>query len=141
VATIGERIFSRQVTAPLKRPPAACRSTSRPRKWASAADARHGPAGAERAVSKRVRGQIVTPGYLSNPEVNRGIFDEEGFYRTGDTAQLHDPADIQKGLRPLVACRGSKPARIVGCGGKLRRVSRLSPLLADVVVCGENLSS
>ncbi len=47
----------------------------------------------------RVRGQIVTPGYLSNPEVNRGIFDEEGFYRTGDTAQLHDPADIQKGLR------------------------------------------
>ena len=35
----------------------------------------------------RVRGQIVTPGYLSNPEVNRGIFDEEGFYRTGDPAQ------------------------------------------------------
>ena len=47
----------------------------------------------------RLRGPMITPGYLSNPEANRGIFDDEGFYRTGDTAQLHDAADIQKGLK------------------------------------------
>ena len=92
----------------------------------------------------RVRGQIVTPGYLSNPEVNRGIFDEEGFYRTGDTAQLHDPADIQQGLR--FAGRLAEDFKL-GTGswvaaGKLRAefLEAFSPLLADVVVCGENLS-
>ena len=92
----------------------------------------------------RIRGQIVTPGYLSNPEVNRGIFDEEGFYRTGDTAQLHDAADIQKGLR--FAGRLAEDFKL-GTGswvaaGKLRAefLEAFSPLLADVVVCGENLS-
>jgi feruloyl-CoA synthase len=92
----------------------------------------------------RVRGQIVTPGYLANPEANRGIFDEEGFYRTGDTAQLHDPDDIQKGLR--FAGRLAEDFKL-GTGswvaaGKLRAefLEAFAPLIADVVVCGENLS-
>ena len=92
----------------------------------------------------RVRGQIVTPGYLSNAEVNRGIFDEEGFYRTGDTAQFHDPQDIQKGLR--FAGRLAEDFKL-GTGtwvaaGRLRAefLEAFSPLIADVVVCGENLS-
>jgi feruloyl-CoA synthase len=92
----------------------------------------------------RVRGQIVTPGYLENPEANRGIFDEEGFYRTGDTAQLHDPNDIQKGLR--FAGRIAEDFKL-GTGswvaaGKLRAefLEAFAPLIADVVVCGENLS-
>ena len=92
----------------------------------------------------RVRGQIVTPGYLSNPEVNRGIFDEEGFYRTGDTAQFHDSQDIQKGLR--FAGRLAEDFKL-GTGtwvaaGRLRAefLEAFSPLIADVVVCGENLS-
>ena len=71
----------------------------------------------------RVRGQIVTPGYLSNPEVNRGIFDEEGFYRTGDTAQLHDPADIQQGPAFRRSPRRGLQARhgLVGCGRQVAR--------------------
>jgi feruloyl-CoA synthase len=92
----------------------------------------------------RIRGQIVTPGYLANEEVNRSICDEEGFYRTGDTAQLHDPADIQKGLR--FAGRLAEDFKL-GTGswvaaGKLRAefLEAFSPLIADVVVCGENLS-
>jgi len=92
----------------------------------------------------RVRGQIVTPGYLSNPEANRDIFDEEGFYRTGDTAQMHDPQDIQKGLR--FAGRMAEDFKL-GTGswvaaGKLRAefLEAFAPLIADVVVCGENLS-
>jgi feruloyl-CoA synthase len=92
----------------------------------------------------RVRGQIVTPGYLANEDANRGIFDEEGFYRTGDTAQMHDPGDIQKGLR--FAGRLAEDFKL-GTGswvaaGKLRAefLEAFSPLIADVVVCGENLS-
>jgi feruloyl-CoA synthase len=92
----------------------------------------------------RVRGQIVTPGYLANPEANRDIFDEEGFYRTGDTAQMHDPQDIQKGLR--FAGRMAEDFKL-GTGswvaaGKLRAefLEAFAPLIADVVVCGENLS-
>jgi feruloyl-CoA synthase len=92
----------------------------------------------------RVRGQIVTPGYLANPEANRDIFDDEGFYRTGDTAQLHDPDDIQQGLR--FAGRMAEDFKL-GTGswvaaGKLRGefLEAFAPLVADVVVCGENLS-
>ncbi len=92
----------------------------------------------------RVRGQIVTPGYLANPDANRDIFDEEGFYRTGDTAQMHDPQDIQKGLR--FAGRMAEDFKL-GTGswvaaGKLRAefLEAFAPLIADVVVCGENLS-
>lgn len=91
----------------------------------------------------RVRGQIVMRGYLDNPEANRDIFDEEGFYRTGDTAQFHDPADIQKGLR--FAGRLAEDFKL-GTGtwvaaGRLRAelVEALAPLVADVLVCGENL--
>ena len=93
----------------------------------------------------RVRGQIVTPGYLSNPEVNRGIFDEDGFYRTGDTAQFHDPDDIRKGLK--FAGRLAEDFKL-GTGtwvaaGRLRAdfLETFAPLIADIVVCGENLSS
>ena len=59
----------------------------------------------------RLRGPMITPGYLANPEANRGIFDDEGFYRTGDTAQLHDPDDIQKGLKIRRAAGGGLQAR------------------------------
>jgi feruloyl-CoA synthase len=92
----------------------------------------------------RIRGQIVTPGYLSNPDANRGIFDEEGFYCTGDTAQFNDPGDIRKGLK--FAGRLAEDFKL-GTGtwvaaGRLRAelLEALAPLIADVVICGENLS-
>ena len=91
----------------------------------------------------RVRGQIVTPGYLANPEANASIFDDEGFYRTGDTAQFHDPGDVQKGLR--FAGRLAEDFKLATgswvASGRLRAevVEAFAPLVADVVVCGENL--
>ena len=90
----------------------------------------------------RLRGPMITPGYLSNPEANRGIFDDEGFYRTGDTAQLHDPADIQKGLK--FAGRLAEDFKLATgtwvAAGRLRAefLEAFAPLLADVLVCGEN---
>ena len=91
----------------------------------------------------RVRGQIVTPGYLANPQANRDIFDDEGYYRTGDTAQFHDPGDIQKGLR--FAGRLAEDFKLATgtwvASGRLRTelIDACAPLLAEVVVCGENL--
>jgi feruloyl-CoA synthase len=90
-----------------------------------------------------VRGQIVTPGYLGNAEANRAIFDDEGFYRTGDTAQFHDPEDVGKGLK--FAGRLAEEFKLATgtwvAAGRVRAevLEATAPLLADVVVCGENL--
>jgi feruloyl-CoA synthase len=90
----------------------------------------------------RIRGQVITPGYLDKPELNREIFDDEGFYRTGDTAQFHDPHDIQKGLK--FAGRLAEDFKLATgtwiAAGRLRAelLEATAPLLTDVVVCGEN---
>jgi feruloyl-CoA synthase len=47
----------------------------------------------------RVRGPNVTPGYYDRPDLTAAAFDDEGFYRTGDAAELIDPALPQRGLR------------------------------------------
>ncbi len=39
----------------------------------------------------RVRGPNVTPGYHARPGLTAAAFDGEGFYRTGDAAELIDP--------------------------------------------------
>jgi feruloyl-CoA synthase len=91
----------------------------------------------------RIRGEIVTPGYLGNPEANRDIFDDEGYYRTGDTAQFHDPDDVGKGLK--FAGRLAEDFKLATgswvAAGRLRAqvLEATAPLLADAVVCGENL--
>jgi len=98
------------------------------------------PAGPRYEV--RVRGQIVTPGYLSNPQANENLLDEEGYYRTGDTAQFHDPDDIQKGLK--FAGRLAEDFKLATgtwvAAGRLRAelVEALAPLVADALICGEN---
>jgi feruloyl-CoA synthase len=46
----------------------------------------------------RVKGPNVTPGYWGDPELTRGAFDEEGYYRFGDAVRFVDEADINKGL-------------------------------------------
>jgi feruloyl-CoA synthase len=46
----------------------------------------------------RVRGPNVTPGYYRRPELTAAAFDEEGFYRIGDTVKLADPGAPAKGI-------------------------------------------
>ncbi len=36
----------------------------------------------------RLKGDSVMPGYYKNPEANRGAFDEEGYFNTGDLGRL-----------------------------------------------------
>lgn len=47
----------------------------------------------------RVRGDVVTPGYLDDPARTEAAFDSEGFFITGDAVRFLDPADPARGLR------------------------------------------
>jgi feruloyl-CoA synthase len=46
----------------------------------------------------RVKGPHVTPGYWRQPELTARAFDEEGFYRLGDTFVLADEEEPSRGL-------------------------------------------
>ena len=49
-------------------------------------------------LEARVRGPNVTPGYYKRDDLTKAAFDEEGFYRIGDTVKFADPADAAKGI-------------------------------------------
>lgn len=52
----------------------------------------------EGKLEARVRGPNITPGYWRQPEFTAAAFDEEGFYRLGDTFRFADPNDPRQGL-------------------------------------------
>ncbi|MGD0050558.1 MAG: AMP-binding protein [Vulcanimicrobiaceae bacterium] len=88
----------------------------------------------------RVRGPSVTPGYWRNPEATAAAFDEEGYYRSGDAAELLDPGDPSRGI--LFAGRINENFKLssgtwVNVGVvRLATVEVTAPLLDDVVVAG-----
>lgn len=90
----------------------------------------------------RLKGPMVTAGYVGGEANNHGIFDEEGFFRTGDAAQFHDPDDIGKGLKfagRLVEEFKLTSGTWVSAGRlRLELLEALSPLVADTLLCGEN---
>jgi feruloyl-CoA synthase len=47
----------------------------------------------------RYKGPNVTPGYWRNPEATREVFDEEGFFRTGDAVLWIDEQNPDLGLK------------------------------------------
>jgi feruloyl-CoA synthase len=49
-------------------------------------------------LEARLRGPSITPGYWRQPELTRAAFDEEGFYKLGDSLRFVDPADVSKGF-------------------------------------------
>lgn len=89
----------------------------------------------------RVRGPIVTAGYLHDPVKTAESRDEEGFLKLGDLAVFHDPADPAQGL--AFAGRVAEEFKLgTGTwisGGQLRAdlIKALAPLVPELVVCGE----
>ena len=93
----------------------------------------------------RVRGPNVTPGYLGRPDLTEKAFDEEGFYRIGDTVSFLDPEKPELGLRftgrisenfklangTWVSIGNMRPAILAATRG----------VLLDIVVAGENRES
>jgi feruloyl-CoA synthase len=90
----------------------------------------------------RLRGPSITPGYWRQPEMTAAAFDEEGFYRLGDTLRFADPADPQKGL--LFEGRLAEDFKLATGTwvrvGLLRTacIEHLAPLARDVVIAGHD---
>jgi len=88
----------------------------------------------------RIKGPHITPGYWREPELTRQAFDEEGYYRLGDTFVLHR----EKGL--LFRGRLSEDFKLatgtwVHVGElRARLIEHFMPLLRDVVIAGEQRS-
>jgi feruloyl-CoA synthase len=89
----------------------------------------------------RMKGPMVTPGYLNMPEKSAAMFDDEGYFMIGDTARFHDPNDVQKGL--AFAGRLAEEFKLATGtwvhGGLLRAqiVQAAGGLIADALICGE----
>jgi feruloyl-CoA synthase len=90
----------------------------------------------------RVRGPNVTPGYLGRPDVTAAAFDDEGFYRIGDTVSFIDPARPRLGLR--FTGRLSENFKLANgtwvVVGALRAavLAATHGVLQDAVIAGEN---
>jgi feruloyl-CoA synthase len=90
----------------------------------------------------RIRGEAVMDGYHKRPDLNDEIFDEEGFYKIGDTVRLANPDNALEGL--VFAGRISEEFKLqngtfVLVGSlRLALLKAASPLLMEAVICGEN---
>jgi feruloyl-CoA synthase len=90
----------------------------------------------------RVKGPNVTPGYLGRPDLTEKAFDEEGFYRIGDTVSFMDPRKPELGLR--FTGRISENFKLANGTwvsiGNMRAaiLAATRGVLLDIVVAGEN---
>jgi len=90
----------------------------------------------------RVRGPNVTPGYWRNPAATGEAFDAEGFYKTGDAAELKDGADPSRGI--LFGGRLAENFKLssgtwVNVGAlRLSLLEHGAPLVEDVVIAGHD---
>jgi feruloyl-CoA synthase len=90
----------------------------------------------------RVKGPNVTPGYLGRPDLTEKAFDEEGFYRIGDTVSFLDSQKPELGLR--FTGRISENFKLangtwVAIGNmRVAILAATRGVLLDIVVAGEN---
>jgi feruloyl-CoA synthase len=93
------------------------------------------------AYEIRVRGPMVTPGYLGRPDLTALAFDEEGFYRSGDAVTMADPADPDAGLvfrGRLAEDFKLSTGTFVRTGAVRTALLSAIPLLSDAVIAGED---
>jgi feruloyl-CoA synthase len=93
-------------------------------------------------LEMRVKGPSVFPGYRHAPELTAKAFDEDGFYLIGDAGKLVDESNPSAGVS--FDGRVAEDFKLmsgtwVSVGTlRLRAISALSPLAADVVVTGHD---
>jgi len=93
-------------------------------------------------LEMRVRGPNVFAGYRNAPELTAKAFDEDGYYLIGDAGRLVDDADPSQGV--AFDGRVAEDFKLmsgtwVSVGNlRLKAVSALTPLAADVVVTGHD---
>jgi feruloyl-CoA synthase len=90
----------------------------------------------------RVRGPNITPGYWRQPEFTAQAFDEEGFYRLGDTFKFADPDDPRQGLlfdgRIAEDFKLSTGTWVSVAALRARFIEACAPYVRDVVFAGSN---
>ena len=90
----------------------------------------------------RLRGRNLMNGYLNEPEKNAEVFDEQGFYKTGDLARLINPDNLEEGL--AFAGRLAEEFKLSNgtwvYGGELRDslLKALAPDVMEMVLCDAN---
>ena len=95
----------------------------------------------EQKYEARLKGPNITPGYWRQPQLTAQAFDEEGYYRLGDSFVFADPADPSKGL--LFRGRLAEDFKLstgtwVNVGPlRARFIEHFAPLVRDVVIAGE----
>jgi feruloyl-CoA synthase len=92
----------------------------------------------------RVKGPGITPGYWREPELTARAFDEEGYYRMGDSFVFADPQRPQAGLlfRGRIAEDFKLSTGTFVHVGPLRAqfIEHFAPFVRDVVIAGEGRS-
>ena len=90
----------------------------------------------------RVKGPHITPGYWRQPELTRAAFDDEGYYRLGDSFAFDDPAHPDRGLcfRGRIAEDFKLATGTWVNVGPLRArfIDHFAPLVRDVVIAGHD---
>jgi feruloyl-CoA synthase len=90
----------------------------------------------------RVKGPNVTPGYWRQPEMTRGAFDEEGFYKFGDALKPADPNDLTAGFdfdgRIAEDFKLASGTWVSVGPLRARFIASCAPLVRDVVIAGIN---
>jgi feruloyl-CoA synthase len=100
---------------------------------------------AEGRYELRIKGPNVTPGYYGQPDLNAEAFDEDGFYKVGDTVTFVDQSRPERGL--LFAGRVSENFKLNNgtwvIPDEIRKslINASGGALQDAVVAGENRDS
>jgi feruloyl-CoA synthase len=89
----------------------------------------------------RLKGPNITPGYWRQPELTAVAFDEQGYYRLGDSFAFSDPSFPEKGLvyRGRIAEDFKLSTGTWVHVGPLRAafIEHFAPMVRDVVIAGE----
>jgi feruloyl-CoA synthase len=100
------------------------------------------PTGEDGRYELRLRGIIVTPGYLKQPELTAQMFDEEGFYCIGDAGRFVDPGDPAQGLvfdgRVVEDFKLTTGTFVLVGTLRSAAVAAASPVLQDALVAGQD---
>jgi feruloyl-CoA synthase len=95
----------------------------------------------EGKLEMRVKGPGITPGYWRQPELTARAFDEEGYYRLGDSFVFADDGKPEAGLlfRGRIAEDFKLTSGTFVHVGPLRArfLEHFAPLVRDVVITGE----
>jgi feruloyl-CoA synthase len=91
-------------------------------------------------LEARLRGPNITPGYWRQDHLTRQAFDEEGFYKLGDSVKFADPGNPALGL--IFDGRLAEDFKLatgtwVNVGPlRARFIEHFAPLVRDVVIAG-----